>query len=179
MGWLDTLQAEAGEIGAVNCVLRQEDRLIGYNTDIQGIEHSLDLMGQKFGYAVILGTGGASKAVRYVLEKRGIQLLQVGRDPVRSDVLFNDLGLADILEADLLVNCTPLGTFPEVDGFPPVPYDAIHEGQWLFDLVYNPEQTKFLKYGGARGARTLNGLPMLIAQAEASWNIWNSNESSR
>ena len=129
----------------------------------------------KFAGAVVLvlGTGGASQAVQYALAEAGIPYAVVSRDPARGNFLYDDLRPEVVAGHRLIVNATPVGTFPHVDEAPLLPYEALTAAHYLFDLVYNPERTQFLLRGERQGARTLNGLPMLEAQAEASWRIWN------
>jgi shikimate dehydrogenase len=171
--YLHELDAAARDIGAVNCVHIKNGRTKGYNTDVIGIQESFNRMGTDLRNILLLGTGGAAKAVRYVAEKREMRIIQVGRDATKADLTFDRVTSQLIQESDVIVNTTPLGTFPDVEQFPPLPYAYLGPKNWLFDLVYNPEKTAFLRYGTARGARTMNGMTMLIAQAEASWGIWN------
>lgn len=173
--YLNDVSEEAVRIGAVNCVRRDGERLTGYNTDIEGIRLSLKIL---FGEdtpeaALVLGTGGASQAVQYALAEAGIPYEIVSRDPARGNLSYGDLTPEIVAEHRLIVNATPVGTFPHVGDAPQLPYDALTPTHYLFDLVYNPERTQFLLRGGRQGAHTLNGLPMLEAQAEASWRIWN------
>jgi len=166
---------EARRIGAVNCVLRCGDgRLIGYNTDIEGIRLSFDrLFGdERPRSALILGTGGAAQAVGYALSEAGIAYRSVSRERSRGDLTYADLTGELISRVGLIVNATPVGMAPQVDAAPELPYDALTPGHRLMDLIYNPDRTQFLKEGARRGARILNGLPMLREQAEASWRIW-------
>ena len=172
--YLDELSEEAEAVGAVNCVVVRDGKMIGHNTDITGIEaslHWLDIAdGEK---ALVLGTGGASKAVQYVLRKGGAEVKVVSRTEGVADLTYNDLSEECIAECDIIVNTTPLGMFPNVDSAPTLPYSALSAKHTLFDCVYNPRQTKFLQLGAERGARTIDGLTMFHAQAEASWEIWN------
>ena len=169
------MSEEATRIGAVNCVRRDGGRLTGFNTDIEGIRLSLRLLlGDDLPEAaLVLGTGGASQAVQYALAEAGIPYAVVSRDPARGNFLYDDLRPEVVAGHRLIVNATPVGTFPHVDEAPLLPYEALTAAHYLFDLVYNPERTQFLLRGERQGARTLNGLPMLEAQAEASWRIWN------
>ncbi|MDR2911947.1 MAG: shikimate dehydrogenase [Alistipes sp.] len=177
---LDSLSNGAREIGAVNCVrVTHEDgkpRLEGHNTDALGFRVSLErLLAGAHPAALILGTGGASRAVRHVLELLDIDYRMVSRSPRGNDTLTYEELTPEIIEAHkLIVNTTPLGTFPEVAGKPALPYDAIGPEHYLYDLVYNPATTAFLAEGTKRGAATTNGEEMLHAQAEAAWKIWNS-----
>lgn len=173
--YLDDVSEEAARIGAVNCVRRDGGRLTGFNTDIEGIRLSLRLLlGDDLPEAaLVLGTGGASQAVQYALAEAGIPYAVVSRDPARGNFLYDDLRPEIVAGHRLIVNATPVGTFPHVDEAPLLPYEALTAAHYLFDLVYNPERTQFLLRGERQGAHTLNGLPMLEAQAEASWRIWN------
>ena len=170
---LAAISDEAAEIGAVNCVKVTPDGLIGYNTDAEGIRKSLEgieLQGLK---ALVLGTGGASKAVQYVLRKGGVDVKVVSRTQGVADLTYEDLSEEIIRERLLIVNTTPLGMFPNIDSAPVLPYSAISPKHTLFDCVYNPRQTRFLQLGAERGAYTIDGMRMFVAQAEASWRIWS------
>ena len=176
--YLDGYDTIVDEIKSTNTLLRLQDgRIIGFNTDVIGFATTLQ---QAFtantlpSSALILGTGGASKAVQYVLHHQGIPYLLVSRDPQRGDLTYSTLSANDISDHRLIINCTPLGTFPKVQLAPDLPYDTITADHQLIDLVYNPEETLFLKNGKARGATTVNGLTMLYAQAAASWQIWQT-----
>ena len=173
--FLQDVSDEAQRIGAVNCVRRDGGRLTGYNTDIEGIRLSLSLLlqGADPGAALVLGTGGASQAVQYALTEAGIPFSIVSRDAARGNLTYADLTPDMLKEYRLIVNATPVGTFPHAEQAPELPYEALGGTHYLFDLVYNPERTLFLQRGAEHGAHTLNGLPMLEAQAEASWRIWN------
>lgn len=177
--FLQDVSDEAQRIGAVNCVRRNGGRLTGYNTDIEGIRLSLSLLlqGADPGAALVLGTGGASQAVQYALAEAGIPFSIVSRDAARGNLTYADLTPDVMNECRLIVNATPVGTFPHVDQAPDLPYDSLTASHYLFDLVYNPERTLFLQRGAERGAHTLNGLPMLEAQAEAAWRIWNDSDA--
>ena len=174
MPLLAEISEEAQAIGAVNCVKVCEDgRLVGYNTDVIGIRKSLEgveLQGRK---ALVLGTGGASKAVQYLLREGGAEILVVSRSKGAANLTYEELSEELIRECRLIVNTTPLGMFPKVETAPQLPYSALSSEHTLFDCVYNPRQTKFLQLGAAQGARTIDGLTMFYAQAEASWEIWN------
>ena len=170
---LAAISDEAAEIGAVNCVKVTPDGLIGYNTDVEGIRKSLEgveLQGTK---ALVLGTGGASKAVQYVLRKGGAEVKVVSRTQGAADLTYEDLSEEIIGEHLMIVNTTPLGMYPNIDSAPALPYSAISPKHTLFDCVYNPRQTRFLQLGAEHGACTIDGMRMFIAQAEASWRIWS------
>lgn len=179
--FLDKLSDAAREIGAVNVVkIFREDgklRLFGFNTDYIGFEESLKpLLPNDCRAALVLGTGGASRAVAYALRRLGILPQFVGRR-ASHEVLSYDCLNADIMRNNrLIVNCTPLGMFPDTDSVPPILWSEVCSGHLLYDLVYNPEQTKFMRMGSERGARVKNGLEMLHRQAEAAWNIWTSEK---
>ena len=173
--YLAQISDEARAIGAVNCVkVDSEGGLHGYNTDVEGIRATLaqcgDLSGAK---AIVLGCGGAAAAVKFVLKEAGIDFLTVSRSSDRGNCTYSDLTTDIIREHRLIVNTTPLGMYPETDAMPDMPYSALMDGHILFDLIYNPEQTRFLQEGASRGARTFNGREMFVRQAEASWRIWN------
>jgi len=131
-------------------------------------------MKSKHQNALILGTGGAARAVKYILQKSGINFKTVVRDKSKGDILWRDLTEKQILENTLIVNCTPLGMFPNESSFPPILYSALTDMHLLFDLIYNPELTLFMKKGLEKGATAINGLRMLELQADKSWEIWNS-----
>lgn len=174
MPLLAEISDEARAIGAVNCVKVLEDgRMVGYNTDVIGIRKSLEgvtLQGVK---ALVLGTGGASKAVQYVLREGGAEVAVISRSKGAADLTYEELTTELIAECSVIVNTTPLGMFPNVDNAPALPYSALSTKHTLFDCVYNPRQTKFLQLGTENGARTIDGMTMFEAQAEASWTIWN------
>lgn len=175
---LDDLNKRARKIGAVNTIrITRYQKLVGYNTDYYGFKNSLKPHLKKHHKrALILGTGGASKAIAYALKKLKIQYDYVSRtekDGVK--FLYTDLTEDIIASYNIIINCTPIGTFPNVNECPDIPYDAITEKHILYDLIYNPEQTKFLSCGDIKGATTINGLEMLKLQAEKSWKIWNKS----
>jgi shikimate dehydrogenase len=175
--FLHEKDAVVAAINACNCIRIADGVLRGYNTDTVGFEASLVRKLQPHhDRALILGTGGASKAVDHVLRKLGIEYLYVSRN-VGHGVLRYEEVTEDILRTHtLVINTTPLGMYPKVDECPPLPYEAIGPGHYLFDLVYNPDRTLFLRQGEERGALVENGYDMLIGQAEESWRIWNSSE---
>ena len=176
--YIHELDEEAAQIGAINTIRFGADgRLKGYNTDVVGFEKSLvPFLGAAIDqnlHALILGTGGASKAILYVLNKLRIKSTYVSRSANRG-IAYEQLDEQAVSQHRLIINCTPLGTYPDVDQAPPFPYSYLTEKHFLYDLVYNPEKTLFLKRGEERGAKTINGIPMLALQAEASWKIWNN-----
>ena len=173
---LNGLNKKAKKIGAVNTIKFTTDKqLIGYNTDFYGFKNSLKPHLKKHHKkALILGTGGASKAIAYALKKLKIEYYYVSRSQKEGvTYLYSDLTNEIISLHSIIINCTPIGTFPNVDNCPDIPYDSISEKHILYDLIYNPEQTKFLSKGAAKNATTINGLDMLRLQAEKSWEIWN------
>ncbi len=174
---LDDLSAEARAIGAVNCVCRQNGRLVGYNTDAYGVDVTLQkLLGAESDIkALVLGTGGASQAVQYVLAQRAIEYSLVSRSPQTGNMTYEDVDEVVMREHRLLINTTPLGMYPATEGLPQLPYDSLSPASYLFDLVYNPPLTEFLRQGQMRGASVVNGQTMLEAQAERSWQIWRGN----
>ena len=174
MAHLAKISDEARAIGAVNCVKVTSEGLIGYNTDVIGIRKSLKGVSLQGAKALVLGTGGASKAVQYVLREGGAEVAVVSRSHGAADLTYDDLTEALIAECDIIVNTTPLGMYPNVESAPTLPYSALSSKHTLFDCVYNPRQTRFLQLGAAQGAKCIDGMTMFIAQAEASWEIWNN-----
>lgn len=173
---LDTLDEMAEKIGAVNTIaILPDGRLKGYNTDYLGFTQALKpLLHKDIHSALILGTGGASKAIAFGLSSLGINFRYVSRTPKVNMLSYHDLTREIIKKNLLIIQSTPLGTFPNVKEKPDLPYHLLSEKHLLFDLVYNPAQTAFMKEGTARKAKVSNGLNMLIGQAEAAWEIWNS-----
>lgn len=164
------------EIGACNCIRIEEGKLTGYNTDVIGFKESLkEKIIPKDQGALILGTGGSSKAVAWVLGNIGIRYLFVSRTKSATPgrMIYEDLDRQTMETHSIIINCTPLGMSPKSDVCPPIPYKWIGSGHYLFDLVYNPIVTLFLEKGKSAGARIKNGADMLAIQAEASWEIWN------
>jgi shikimate dehydrogenase len=148
-------------------------QLNGANTDIIGFKESILPHVKGHNQALVLGTGGAAKAAFHVLEDLGIECNSVSRRPDEGDFTYDDLTTEDIWEHSIIVNCTPLGMYPNVQEAPDIPYESITPEHLLFDMIYNPAETVFLKHGRIRGATTINGLRMLERQAEESWKIWN------
>lgn len=172
--FLDELDGTAKEIGAVNTIKFLEGRIKGFNTDAYGFMQSITkLLQPHHSSALILGTGGSSKAVAYAFRKMGIEYDFVSRNPDRKELRYSDLHEDVLHQYKIIVNCTPIGMYPMVNDCPPLNFDFISRSHLLFDLVYNPEETLFLKYGKEHGAVTVNGLDMLRIQAEKSWEIWN------
>jgi len=193
--YLDWIQPDAKAAGAVNCIrissespvlaafsgevgIKGHDfRLEGFNTDIYGFEMSLrPLLRDYHDQALVLGDGGAAKAVKCVLENLGINFKIVTRKPIGDNLLFKDMQPHHIKQHLLIINTTPIGMVPNTNECPPIPYEAITGKHILYDMVYNPEKTLFLAKGEEHGAITKNGYEMLILQAEKSWEIWTSKE---
>ncbi len=196
--YLDEINDEAKKVGAVNCVkiLRSQqltvdsqpmtktkkNKLIGYNTDIYGFENSLEpFIGSFSGKALILGTGGAAKAVAYVLQKLNIDFVFVSRNNKLQTSNFKHftyemLDEKVMSEYQLIINCTPVGMFPNVNDAPTIPYHLITPQHFAYDLIYLPDETLFIQKCKAQGAKTINGLKMLHLQAEKAWEIFNDDE---
>lgn len=171
--FLDELSDEAKAVGAVNCVVVRNGRLVGYNTDITGIEASLEWMDVDMNArALILGTGGASKAVQYVCNKYNIAYSTVSRDAERGDYTYDMLNAEIMTAHPLIINATPVGMSPNKESAPALPYNAIGAEHKIFDLIYNPATTELLRLAKEQGASTMNGILMLQTQAIASWHIW-------
>ncbi|MCA6077961.1 shikimate dehydrogenase family protein [Fulvivirga sedimenti] len=174
--FLADLDSSAKKVGAVNVVKMSPRGPVGYNSDYYGFQQSLmSWLGNKsIEKALILGTGGAAKAVLAALEDLNIAATSVSRNPAPGQLGYSDLNAEHIREYKLIVNTTPLGMYPEVEIFPDIPYEYLDQDNFLYDLIYNPETTAFMKMGAEKGARVKNGLEMLHLQAERSWEIWNS-----
>lgn len=171
--YLNELTATAQQIGAVNTVVFKNKKTVGHNTDIVGFENALKLfIGTSSKKALVLGTGGASKAVKFVLKKNKIDLITVSRNPKKNEMNYDDINQKMINNYPLIINCTPLGTKPKIEEAPNIPYNYIGPENYLFDLIYNPIETKFMRIGLEKGAKVCNGYHMLIQQAEASWKLW-------
>ena len=175
--FLDEIDAAAKSIGAVNTIKISNGKLKGFNTDVYGFEKSLLNISEEAlpKQALILGTGGAAKAVKYALAQSGIVASYVSRKSGTDVLTYQDLNQDTLEKYKLIVNTTPLGMSPNIDSFPNIPYHYIGENHLCFDLVYNPEATLFLQKAQQRGAYILNGLEMLHLQAEKSWEIWTTN----
>jgi shikimate dehydrogenase len=183
MPFLNELDPIAKAIGAVNCIKvdqgsNDQVKLIGYNTDVFGFRQSIKpFLEKRHERALILGTGGASKAVAYVLKEIGLDCYFITRHKTHSSgpntFLYDELNEYMLNAIKLVVNTTPVGMFPNVKEAPAIPYDLITPSHLLYDLVYNPAETEFLRRGKEKGAETINGLSMLQQQAEEAWRIWN------
>ena len=173
--YLDELDSTAEVIGAVNVVQIKNKRSIGFNSDYYGFYESLKpYLKSYMDKALILGTGGASKAITHALKNLNIDFTYVSRNPDFSELSYTQLDDDIISSYKLIINCTPLGTHPNTDQSPDIPYEYLTDRHLLYDLIYNPSTTLFMKKGLEKGANVVNGLKMLTLQAEKSWEIWNS-----
>ncbi|MCM1079229.1 MAG: shikimate dehydrogenase [Bacteroidales bacterium] len=178
MHYLDELSDEAREIGAVNVVRVSHDdgnvHLKGYNSDVIGFTRSIEPLLEKYHKkALVLGTGGASKAVEYGLRKLGLETVRVSRYERPETIQYEKITAEVVREYNVIVNCTPSGMYPHTEECPRLPYEAMGCHNLLYDLIYNPDETLFMKKGREHGAITKNGLEMLLLQAYASWEFWN------
>ncbi|WP_339737948.1 shikimate dehydrogenase [uncultured Sunxiuqinia sp.] len=178
--YLDEIDEQAAEVGAVNTIkiIRSNNqiKLKGYNTDCYGFEHSIvPMLKSKHRKALILGTGGASKAIKYVLTQNKIEYISATTKEKLdvNEVSYNQVDESLLKDHLIVINATPLGTYPKVDNCPAIPYEFLTPDHVLYDLVYNPEETLFMRKGNVKGAATKNGLEMLHLQAEKAWEIWN------
>src|SRR5437762_1728929 len=172
--FLDGSNELVKQTGACNCIKMVDGKLIGYNTDVIGFEKSLlTKLKPEHKNALILGTGGAAKAVEFVLKKNGISYKKVSRQFSENNFIYEQLTTGIVKESMLIINTTPMGMYPNTNEIPPLLYEAITSKHFLFDLIYNPEKTLFLKQGEEQGAISQNGYEMLVYQAEESWTIWN------
>ena len=172
--FLDELSPEAKAIGAVNTVLIKNGKRIGHNTDCYGFHHSiLPLLDSHHKKALVLGNGGAAKAVFYILDELNIAYKIVSRTTLENQFTYDDLDEEIISQHQIIINCSPVGTFPNIEDAPLLPYQFVSEKHLLYDLIYNPPVTKFLENGQNNGAKIKNGHEMLVLQAEKAWKIWN------
>jgi shikimate dehydrogenase len=181
MEFLDQISPEARAIGAVNVIKvthkGKEIILKGFNSDVIGFTQSIEPMLEPYHKkALILGTGGASKAIDYGLKALGLETVFVSRYRRPETICYDDITPEALKEYNVIVNCTPLGMFPKTEECPLLPYKAMDEKNILYDLIYNPDETLFMKMGAERGASVKNGLEMLLLQAFASWEFWNGKE---
>ena len=173
ISFLDKISDEAEQIGAVNTICFENGTKVGYNTDIFGFTESLKMNKiDNIDSALILGTGGAAKTIIYFCNKNNIPFNVVSRQESNLNLSYNELNEDIFKKRVLIVNCTPLGTYPDINKCPKLPYELINKENILFDLVYNPSETLFMKKGKEIGCKTLNGYQMLRLQAEMSWKIW-------
>ena len=180
ISYLDSISPEARAIGAVNVIKvthkGNKTELKGYNSDVIGFTQSIEPLLERYHRkALVLGTGGASKAIIFSLKSLGIETLTVSRYERHGCLRYEDITPEMIKEYNVIVNCTPCGMYPQTDDCPNLPYEAMDSHTLLYDLIYNPDETLFLKKGKAQGATVKNGLEMLLLQAFASWNFWNSD----
>ena len=180
ISYLDSISPEARAIGAVNVIKvnhkGNKTELKGYNSDVIGFTQSIEPLLERYHKkALVLGTGGASKAIIFSLKSLGIETLTISRYERHGCVRYEDITPEMIKEYNVIVNCTPCGMYPQTDDCPNLPYEAMDSHTLLYDLIYNPDETLFLKKGKAQGATVKNGLEMLLLQAFASWNFWNSD----
>ena len=181
MEYLDYISPEARAIGAVNVirVTHEGTKIVlrGYNSDVIGFTQSIEpMLEEHHKKALILGTGGASKAVSYGLRSLGLETVYVSRYERPNTIQYASITPEVVEEYTVIVNCTPLGMFPKVNECPDLPYEALTEKNILYDLIYNPDETLFMRRGAERGAQVKNGLEMLLLQAFASWEFWNGKE---
>ena len=169
---LDSISNQAKTINAVNTVKVIKGKLHGFNTDIIGFTKSIAPLLNKRKTALVLGNGGSSKAIQFALQKLNISWKVVSRN---TDFDYHQITKEIIDSVDIIINCTPLGTYPNIDEYPKLPYNLLNSKHLLYDLVYNPKQTKFLTFGLANNCSIKNGEEMLVLQAEESWKIWNSD----
>ena len=176
ISYLDHLDPIAQEIGAVNTIkINSDASLTGYNTDYHGFVGALKpYLKAHHNKALILGTGGASKAVSYGLKLLNISYKFVSRRPSPENLSYSNLTEKHLEEYPLIINCTPLGTHPDVDKYPPIPVEYLHSRHLIFDLIYNPSTTALMQFGLNQKAEVINGYRMLELQAEKAWEIWNS-----
>ena len=175
--YLDDLDDIAQKIGAINCIKIDEIQRVGYNTDYAGFRDSLKpLLKKHHTQALVLGTGGASKAVVYALQELGISTTLVSRKTGAAQLTYADINKEIIDNHTIIINCSPVGMYPDINQCPDIPYQFINSAHILYDLVYNPGKTMFLQHGEKQGATIKNGLEMLELQAEYAWEIWNQVE---
>lgn len=175
---LDEIDPVAKEVGAVNVVKITNGNLKGYNTDVYGFTLLLEraLKGREIGHALVLGTGGASKAVRYVLKQKGIPFATVSRSAEKGDHTYDTLTDDILRQSHLIINATPLGMFPQIDNFPDLHYQALSKNHILIDLIYNPKETAFMELGKTWGAKVYNGMQMFEEQAKKTWELWQETK---
>ena len=167
--YLDEIESNAKEINSVNTIKVKNNKLIGYNSDIQGFENSFIPIIGKRQKAIVLGDGGASKAVQFVLKKNKIKFNLFSRSGKKK---FEDITNSNIISSQIIINTTPLGMYPEINTYPNIPYHALSSNHLIYDLVYNPKETIFIKKAKEKNCLVINGLEMLINQANISWEIW-------
>lgn len=178
--FLDVIEPEAKEIGAVNVLkikrIAGEIKLYGYNSDVTGIRDSLiPYINSDVNQAIVLGTGGSSRAVSHVLKRFGLKVVNISRIKKPGVITYSDIDFKLINNTQIIVNTTPLGMFPDIETKPDLDYNLLNKNHILFDLVYNPELTSFLRMGKERGCTIISGIKMLHSQAERAWDIWNDD----
>lgn len=180
MIFMDDLSEAAQKIGAVNTIQFKGDRLVGHNTDYIGFKNSLKpLLENHHKNALILGTGGASKAIQYALNELEISFKIVSRNPGKADFIYQDLSDEIISKYQIIINTTPIGTYPGINEMPNFPTETLGKHHLVFDLIYNPEKSLLLQKAEIQGAKTENGLKMLEIQADESWKLWNYKSIKR
>lgn len=172
--YLNELDLSASETGAVNCIKFSNGKSIGYNTDAVGFKKSFDLIVSENKRCLVLGTGGASNAVRYILEHEKVDFLTVSRSSGKNLISYSNINSQLLKDFPIVINCTPLGMFPNIYSLPTLPYKYLTTENILFDLVYNPPVTAFMKEGILKGCIVKNGMEMLNFQADENWKIWTS-----
>lgn len=175
--FLDELDPACAEIGAVNCIQIRDGKRKGFNTDYIGFKNSLQSwLGDILPNALVLGTGGASKAVKVALRDLGVDFLSVSRTKSENQITYSDLANNPefLKKYPLIINTTPLGTFPKIEEMPEIPVELLNASHRVYDLVYNPSETTLMKACLEKGGKAKNGMDMLVLQAEAAWTIWNS-----
>ncbi|MBO6023707.1 MAG: shikimate dehydrogenase [Bacteroidales bacterium] len=175
---LDEIDETAKQVGAVNVVKITDGQMKGYNTDVYGFEQLLNraINGKTITHALVLGTGGASKAVQYVLKQKGIPYSIVSRNAEKGDYSYDTLSDEVLHQNHLIINTTPLGMAPQVDAFPDLHYQALSNKHILIDLIYNPKETAFMELGKTWGAKVYNGMQMFEEQAKKTWEIWQETK---
>ena len=175
---LDEIDAVAKEVGAVNVVKINKGKLKGYNTDVYGFERLLNraINGKEIDHALILGTGGASKAVQYALKQEGIPYATISRNAEKGDYTYDTLTDEILRQNHLIINTTPLGMYPQIDDFPNLHYQALSKKHILIDLIYNPKETAFMELGKTWGAKVYGGMQMFEEQAKKTWEIFSYDE---
>ncbi len=173
--FLDGLSDEAAKIGAVNTIVNENGKWIGANTDAFGFQQMIKpFLLNTHERALVLGNGGASKAVAYVLKSIGLDVIFAARNPLEGQFHLSEVNDIMVKHCGIIVNTTPVGTWPNVDDYISIPFEALSDTHLVVDLIYNPEQTAFLRQAAEQGAITLNGLTMLYQQAEKSWQLWKT-----
>ncbi len=176
MDFLDEIDENAKKIGAVNTIKVDSNfKLKGYNTDYIGFINSIPKkLLKNIQTGIVLGSGGSSKAIIFALNKMGIESIMVSRTKKKNFITYEELDRSILLKSQLVINCTPLGTYPNINESPNIPYKYLNKSHLCYDLIYNPKESQFIKKSKTKNAKTINGLKMLKIQADESWKIWNS-----